>query len=238
MPLTMFAPLFVLRTAGYPLTWLAFTVGSALTLALSGVIYLFTTPLYRKGSVAARWDAIALFTFLAAVTIAAMMNTEFDSEAGLTPVDFTPFRIRLSSLPHEDPERIVSRVHYGDAETQQVFKDALDKAGIPYELETRKGEEFVGWTGAQDAAVRKIQQQVQGDGLPPGRSVAFDSPAHQKEFTDWLTRKGVKHETKKRYGREFVVWEGADDLVMRHMHEKPSDCKKTAAAAGAGTSQC
>jgi len=38
MPLTMFAPLFVLRPTGYPLTWLAFAVGSAFTLALSGVM--------------------------------------------------------------------------------------------------------------------------------------------------------------------------------------------------------
>jgi len=238
MPLTMFAPMFVLRPIGYPLTWLAFAVGSAFTLALSGVIYLFTTSLYRKGSVAARWDAIALFTFLAAATVAALMNTDFDREAGLSPHDFTPFRIGSSSPPRVDTERITSSVHHGHTATQQVFKDALDEAGIPYELETREGKEFVGWTRAHDAAVRKIQRRLDGADLPSRRSVSFDNPGFQKEFIAWLTGKGVKHETKKSYGREYVVWQGPDDLLRQFMREKPSDCEKTAAAAGARISKC
>jgi len=65
---------------------------------------------------------------------------------------------------------------------QQAFKDALDKAGIRYKLETREGKEFVGWSRAQDDAVRKVQRQVEGAELQPGRSVAFDDPELQKEF--------------------------------------------------------
>jgi hypothetical protein len=238
MPITMFAPLFLLRASGYPLLWLVFAVGTALTLALSGAIYLFTTPLYRKGSVPARWDAIAFFTFLAAVTIAAMMNTDFDREAGLSPGDMTPFRIGSSSISRDDTERITSSMHYGDARMQRAFKDALDKAGIPYKLENRKGEEFVGWTRAQDAAVRKVQKQVEGAELPPGRSVAFDDSNVQKEFSAWLTKKGVKHETVKAQGRENIVWEGPNELVMQFMSEMPSDCGKTAATGDVGAKKC
>ena len=237
MPLTMLAPLFVLRASVYPLLWLVLAAGTALTLALSGAIYLFTTPLYRKGSVAARWDAIAFFTFLAALTIAAMMNTDFGREAGLSPDEYGPFRIgRPLSEDHTD--RATSSMNYGDARMQQAFKDALDKAGIRYKLETREGKEFVGWSRAQDDAVRKVQRQVEGPELQPGRSVAFDDPELQKEFIAWLNKKGVKHEIVKARGREYIAWTGASELVMQFMRERPSDCKKTAAAAGAVTGKC
>lgn len=238
MPLAMFAPLFVLRPTGFPLLWFVAAVGTALTLALSGVIYLFTTPLYRKGSVAARWDAIILFTFLAAVTIAAMMNTDSDLEAGLSREDMTPFRLGSSSFPRDDAERITASRHYGDARMQQAFKDALDNAGIPYKLETRDGMELVGWTRAQDAAVREVQRQFDGAEIPPGPSTSFDNPDFQKEFIAWLTRKGVKHEMQKAQGREYIVWEGSDDLLRQFMREKPSDCEKSTAAAGTRIRKC
>jgi hypothetical protein len=151
----------------------------------------------------------------------------------------TFFRIGSWSPSPDDPERITSQTHYGDAGTQKAFKDALDKAGIPYKLETRKGgEEFVGWTRAHDAAVLKIRRQVDGSDLPSGRSVSFDNAKLQKEFVAWLAGMGVKHETTNAHGREYVVWEGPDNLAHRFMLERPSDCKKTAAAPGAAAKKC
>jgi hypothetical protein len=61
----------------------------------------------------------------------------------------------------------------------------------------------------------------------------------QKEFSAWLTGKGLKHETRNAHGREYVVWDGPDDLMHQFMRERPSvPCDKTAAADGAGKKKC
>jgi uncharacterized protein (DUF983 family) len=226
MPFPMFAPMFVLHSVRFPLVWLVFAVGTVLTLAVAGVIYLFATPLYRKGSAAARWDTISFLTLVAGVTVYAVANTDFSREAGLEE----DTRTISVGPPVFSRDGVASSVHYGDAATQQALKDALDKAGIPYKLEMRDGEEFVGWTHAHDAAARKIKRQVDGSNLPPGPNVSFNNPVLQKEFVAWLTSKGVKHETTSAYGREHVVWEGPDDLSRQFMTKRPSDCDKMAAA--------
>jgi hypothetical protein len=221
------------------LYWLVFSVGAVLAVGLAAVVYLFTTPLYRKGFFAARWDAISFFTFIAVITIVAIENTDFDGEPGLASGDFTFFRIGSPTPPRHDAESITSLTNYSDAATQQAFKDALDKAGIPYKLETREGKEFVGWTRAQDAAAREIRKQIDGSDLPPRRSVSFGNPALEKEFAAWLDGKGLKHETKNAYGGEYIVWDGPDDLVHQFMLERPSvPCDKTAAADAAGKKKC
>jgi len=229
MPFAMFAPMFVLGSARFPLVWLVFAVGTVLTLAVAGVIYLFATPLYRKGSAAARWDTISFLTLVAGVTVYAMMNTDFSREAGLEE-DTRTISVGPPVFSRKNSDGLASSVHYGDAATQQALKDALDKSGIPYKLEMRDSEEFVGWTRAHDAAARKIKRQIDGSDLPPGPNVSFSNPVLQKEFVAWLTSKGVKHETTSAYGREHVVWEGPDDLSRQFMTERPSDCDKTAAA--------
>jgi hypothetical protein len=240
-PFAVLAPLVLLfqfHPFGFPLFWLTLAAGTVLAAALSAIIFLFTTLLYRKGSVASRWDAIGFFTVIAALIVAGMMNADFEREAGLASSDFMLFPFGASSA-RDDDMRITSTVNYSDAERQQAFKDALGKAGIRYKLETREGKEFVGWTRAQDPAVRKIQEQVNGSELPPRRSVSFDNPALEKEFADWLAGKGLKHEKKNSSGREYIVWEGPDDLVHQFMRERPSvPCDKKVSASGAGTRKC
>jgi uncharacterized protein (DUF983 family) len=241
MPFAVLAPLVLLfqfHPFGFPLFWLVFAAGTVLAAALSAVIFLFTTLLYRKGSVASRWDAIGFFTVIAALIVAGMTNADFDREAGLASGEFMLFPFGASTA-RDDDKLITSTVNYSDAERQQAFKDALGKAGIRYKLETREGKEFVGWTRAQDPAVRKIQEQVQGRELPLGRSASFDDLAIKKEFAAWLTGKGLKHETKKAHGRDYIVWEGPDNLVHQFMRERPFvPCDKKAAADGAGTKKC
>jgi hypothetical protein len=230
LPVGMYAPMLVLHPSLFAAVWLMLAAGIMLGVALAAVIYLFTTPLYRKGSVGARWDAISFFTGVAALTIAAMMNTDFGREAGLESNDLASFRFGSSGPPVYDAERITSSVHYGDPAMQQALKDALDKAGIPYKLETREGKEMVGWTYANDPAARAVQKQLEGSGLATGRSVSFQNAGLQKEFIAWLAAKGVKHETTSAQGREYVVWEGPSDLAHQFMLQRPSDCGKTAAA--------
>lgn len=241
MPFAMFAPmlfLFQFHPIGFPLYWLVFAAGAVLAIALAAAIYLFTTPLYRKGSAGARWDAISFFAGIAAITIVAIGNTGFDREAGLAPGEFTAFRIGATVPPRRDAD-IAALVSYSDAARQQALKDALDKAGIPYKLETRKDGEFIGWTRANEAAARAIQRQVDGSELPPRSSVSFDNPALQQEFSAWLTAKGLKNETKSAHGREFVVWDGPDNLSHQFMLQRPSvPCDKTAAADGTGKKKC
>ena len=231
-PVTMFVPLLFFRRLELPLLWLICMFGVALTLAVGGAIYLFTTPLYRKGSVVARWETIGFVTLVIAAASFAILNTDFSREAGLLPkVDLFAF----GGHHVDDPERITSSVHYGDARMQQALKDALEKAGVPYKLENRSGEEYIGWTRAQDVAARKIRDQVDGTVLrgtesQPVGSVAFEDPALQKEFAAWLGRKGIKHEMVKAQGRDFIKWDGPSDLVMQFMRGRPSDCDKVAAA--------
>jgi len=240
MPLAVLAPLVLLfqfHPVDFPLFWLAFAAGTVLAAALSGIIFVFTTLLYRKGSVGARWDAIGFFTVVAALIVAGMMNADFDREAGLASGDMLfPFG---GSRARDHDKLITSTVNYSDAERQQAFKDALGKAGIRYKLETREGKEFVGWTRAQDPAVREIRKQFDGSELPPRRSVSFDNPALDKEFTAWLAGKGLKHEKRNARGREYIVWEGPDDLVHQFMRERPSvPCDKKVSASGAATKKC
>ena len=91
VPFTMFAPFLLLRPPALPPFWLLLAIGAMLTLPLFVTIHLFATPLYRKGSVAARWDAITFLTFLAVVIVVAIMNTDFSREAGLSSEEFSIF---------------------------------------------------------------------------------------------------------------------------------------------------
>ena len=223
VPLGIFATMLLFfRPAGLPPFWVVLGVGVVAAFALAAGVYLFTTFLYRKGSRAARWDAISFFVFLAAIVVYAATNTERgpDGKDGF-------FGVRL---PGRAPE-FASSMHYGDAAMHRSFKEALEKAGIPYRLELYDGKEFVSWPRAQDAAVREIQGQIERAPRLTGGSVSFDDPAVQKEFASWLAKKGVKYETTRRFGRERITWErGADDLVNQFMQQRPSKCDKTAAA--------
>lgn len=126
--------------------------------------------------------------------------------------------------------------HYGDASTQQRFKEALAKAGVPFETRTREGKEFVAWSQAHNEAVEAIHKQVLDGPFPDGRNARFDDHALQKEFADWLTARGVKNEIVKRHGEDWVVWEGQENLAHEFMTTRPTrpckDDKKTAQAPG------
>ena len=51
-------------------------------------------------------------------------------------------------------------VHFGDAATQQEFKDWLIKRGIPYEIVITRGDEFVVWKeGSKDLAMQFMKER-------------------------------------------------------------------------------
>ena len=146
------------------------------------------------------------------------------------------------SFTKEGPRPVgTSSRSYGDAETQERFKQELARAGIPFEVESRDGKEWVGWTQDYNAAVEAIHLEVSEGPLPAGRSMGFGDPAHHKEFAEWLARKGVKSETVRAHGKEYLVWEeGAGEplALMNEFHaERAKKCKeekKTAQALGTG----
>ena len=120
---------------------------------------------------------------------------------------------------------------------RQKLKDELGKAGIPFTLETREGKEYVKWSQEHNAAVEAINRKVRDGPLPNGRHTRFQDPATQKEFADWLAGKGIRHETVKQHGEDWIVWEGAENLVHQFMTDRSArpckNDKKTAQAPAA-----
>jgi hypothetical protein len=124
---------------------------------------------------------------------------------------------------------------YSDTAMQQRLKDELARAGIPYSLEVTDGKEFIKWSVEHNAAVEDIKRRKVDTMFSGGRNAAFPDPALRKEFTDWLTRRGIPFEIVNSSGREFVVWDrGPDDLVRQFMEGRSVDCPPGAAASASG----
>lgn len=118
-------------------------------------------------------------------------------------------------------------VHYSDPDMNERLKKELAKAGVPFTTETRDGNEYVGWSADQNVAAEEVQRRLHEGPFPGGRNSHFPDAKLQKEFTDWLTRKGVKHEVVKNRGEDWVYWEATDaDLVREFMTQKGVDCGK------------
>jgi hypothetical protein len=149
-----------------------------------------------------------------------------------------PLRMMVG-WPHFDGPRagVNSRaVSYSNPETQQALKDGLREAGIPFTVKIENGKEFVSWPAEHNRAAEAIDAKVREGPLPNGRNAKFPDPALEKQFTEWLDKKGVKHQ---RVGG-YVVWdEGAGDAVREFMESRGSaECKGKVAAGKAGAAPC
>lgn len=146
------------------------------------------------------------------------------------------FRHMVSSKSSDRPVS-TRATSYSDPAMQQRLKDELAKAGIPYELEVTDGRELIKWTLEHNAAVEDIKRKKVDRTYGDGRNASFPDPALRQEFTDWLTRKGIRYEiVTSSGGQEFVVWEeGPKDLVRQFMESRPTkDCAPEAAASTPG----
>ena len=124
--------------------------------------------------------------------------------------------------------------HYSDPAMQQEFKVELAKAGIPYSLETSDGKEFITWAQQHKAAVEEIERKMNEAPTPDSHNTSFEDPATQKEFREWLVKRGIAHEVVTMQGREFVTWKGPEDLPVQFMNERSLRCKRDATASAAG----
>lgn len=149
-----------------------------------------------------------------------------------------PLRMMVG-WPHMDGARagVSSRaVYYSDPDMRQRLKDSLRAAGIPFTVKIEDGKEYVGWTGEHNAAAEAINEKVREGPLPNGRNAKFPDPALGKQFTEWLAKKGIKHQLVNGY----VVWdEGAGDAVREFMESRgTTECKGKVAAGKAGAAPC
>jgi hypothetical protein len=241
------AVLVVLALAMVPLAPFASLAFGALSLVVLCVVFLIALARNRRlfgpltqteGALAVAAGTFALGGALVVVYAILMLGA---GNAMMLSHAMLPFR-------SGDGPRAVgnSSVWYSDADTQKALKEALTKAGVPFELETREGKEYVTWSYKHDEAARAINEKLRQapisgpSGLPAGRSMSFGDPAHHKEFAQWLARKGVKSGTIESHGQQYLVWdEGAGDprqLMNEFFAEKARRCreeKKTAQAPGA-----
>jgi hypothetical protein len=124
-----------------------------------------------------------------------------------------------------------SSVMYTDADLQQQVKDGLRAAGVPYTLATREGSEYISWPADHDAAVQAVIEKIVGRTLPNNRNVHFTDAAVQKQFIEWLDKKGIKYEMEKSRGVDHVVWEeGKGEVLKDFFASRGTDCKGRVAA--------
>lgn len=109
------------------------------------------------------------------------------------------------------------RMHYADAGVQRRLKDGLQKAGIPFRAVSQQGREYVEWLQEHDTAAEKVHQEARWEavraGIPLNPRASFDNPALQTEFIAWLGKRGVKYDTFKLDGRDYVAWELRSDTT-------------------------
>lgn len=242
------AVLVVLALALVPLAPFASLAFAALSLVVLCVVFLIALARNRRlfGPLTPAEGALAVSSAIFAVSGALVVVYAIlmlgAGNAMMLSHAMLPFR-------SGDGSRAVgnSSVWYSDADAQRALKEELAKAGIPFELETREGKEYVAWSYKYDEAARAINEKLRqapvsspGSTLPAGRSMSFGDPAHQKDFAEWLARKGMKTETVQAHGQEYLVWgEGAGDprkLMHEFFAEKAKRCKEgkeTAQAPGA-----
>jgi hypothetical protein len=231
------AVLVVLALAMVPLAPFAALAFGALSLVVLCVVFLIALARNRRlfgpltpaeGALAASSAIFAVSGALVVVYAILMLGA---GNAMMLSHAMLPFR-------SGDGPRAVgnSSVWYSDADTRKALKEALAKAGIPFELETREGKEYVSWSYRHDEAARAINEKLRqtppsgpASPLPAGRSMGFGDPEHHKEFAEWLARKGVKTQTVEAHGQQYLVWdEGAGDprqLMHEFFAEKAERCK-------------
>ncbi len=231
------AVLVALALALVPLAPFASVAFGALSLVVLGVVFLISLARNRRlfgpltpveGALAASAAVFAIGGALVVVYAILMLGA---GNAMLLSHSMLPFRSADGPRPVGS-----SSVWYSDADKQQRLKEELAKAGIPFKVETRKGKEYVAWSQEHNAVAEAISGKLRDGPFPNGRQTRFQDPAMQKEFADWLTSKGVKHETVKQHGEEWIFWDGGENLAHEFMTSRPfKPCpkdKKTAQAPG------
>ena len=222
----LLAPLFA-GDGKSDLTWLlagSFVLATVASLAA----VLFATPLYRFHSRAARWDT---WSFVGALVL-------LFAWAALTPrKDERPLALRLhqvfSQLGVLGERKVVETpaVPGPEDEERRRFREALAKGALPYTVEERDGADQLRWSTEHQDALAGLDKEQWGDPLPQGAGNAhFENPARAKEFRAWLKKNRVKHRTVTSVGKEFVVWEGNQGLVMKFLQQRDEACMKKEAA--------
>ena len=244
------AVIVVLALAMVPLAPFASLAFGALSVVVLCVIFLISLARNRRlfGPLSQAQGALALsaavFAVCGALVIAYATLMLGAGNAMMLSHAMLPFR-----SGDGPPAGGNSSVWYSDAETQKTLKEELAKAGIPFELETREGKEYVAWSYKYDEAARAINEKLRqapvsspGSTLPAGRSVRFGDPETQKQFARWLEQKGFKTEMIKAHGEEYLAWEeGAGDvraLMEEFMAERAKNCKNAKTAQGPASAKC
>ena len=231
------AVLVVLALAMVPLAPFASLAFGALSLVVLCVVFLIALARNRRlfgpltqteGALAVAAGTFAVSGALVVVYAILMLGA---GNAMMLSHAMLPFR------SSDAPRLGDSSVWYSDADKQQQLKDGLRRAGVPFKVETREGKEYVKWPHEHDAVAQEIGRKLREGPFPNGRQTRFGDPAMQKEFADWLTSKGVKHETVKQHGEDWIFWDGGENLAHEFMTSRPvKPCKndgKTAQGPGA-----
>lgn len=231
------AVLIVLAIALVPLAPFASLAFGALSLVVLCVVFLIALARNRRlfgpltqteGALAVAAGTFALGGALVVVYAILMLGA---GNAMMLSHAMLPFRSGDKPIAGD------RSVWYSDADKQQQLKRELAKAGIPFKVETREGKEYVKWSQEHDAAAEAIAVKLRDGPFPNGRQTRFQDPQMQKAFADWLTAKGVRHETVKQQGEDWIFWDGGENLAHEFMTTRPTkpckDDKKTAQAPGA-----
>jgi hypothetical protein len=232
------AILVVLALALVPLAPFASLAFGALSVVVLCIVFLISLARNRRlfGPLSQAQGALALsaavFAVAGALVIAYATVMLGTGNAMMLSHAMLPF-----SFSTDGPRPVGERsVWFSDADKRRKMKEELAKAGIPFKVETREGKEYVKWSQEHDAAAEAISGKVRDGPFPDGRNARFEDPALQKEFADWLAARGVRHETVKQHGQDWIVWEGSENLTHEFMTSRPvkpcKDGKKTAQAPG------
>lgn len=134
---------------------------------------------------------------------------------------------------------ITRSISYSDPEMQQRLKDGLRAAGVPFTVQMQDGKEFVGWEAQHAAAAQAVDEKIKEGPLPAGRNVHFPDPNLRKQFTEWLTEKGIQHQVVTTRGEDYVVWnENRGDLAREFIESRTTDCQDKVAAGKTAGGRC
>lgn len=231
------AVLVVLALALVPLAPFASLAFGALSLVVLCIVWLIALARNRRlfGPLTQTEGALALAagTFAVGGALVVVYSILMLGAGNAMMLSHAMLPFRSGDAP---PRMGDSSVWYSDADKQQQLKDELEKAGVPFKVETREGKEYVKWSQEHDVTAQEISRKVRDGPFPNGRQTRFGDPAMQKEFADWLTSKGVKHQTVKQHGEEWIFWDGGENLAHEFMTTRPvkpcKNDKKTAQVPG------
>jgi hypothetical protein len=217
------AVLLIVALALIPLAPFASLAFGALSLVVLCIVFLMALARNRRvfGPLSKAEGALALsagvFAIAGALVIAYATLMLGAGNARLLSHAMLPF----SSSP-DGPRPVGDRsVWSSDPDQRQRLKEELAKAGVPFKVEVREGKEYVKWSQEHDAIAEAISRKVRDGPFPSGRNARFEDPALQRAFSDWLTERGVRHETVKQHGEDWIAWEGQENLAHEFMTTRP-----------------